>query len=168
MIVAGAARYLGALHEGGRFESTPEAPDLNAMLDRLSRLSRYRAIACGAFICGFDADFAGLSALSSDARLSEAGFSIDDWIVRIVAGDDEEPYLPNAQALWFYIHEHYYADPAMVTKFIDLGRTWLALMCATEAPKKVSGMKPVLERLAAVPDRGIADAAKAHLQAHYR
>jgi hypothetical protein len=168
MIVAGAARYLGALYAGGSFRSTPEAPDLNAMLDRLSLLPRYRAIACGAFICGFDTDIAGLSALSSDGRITEAGFSVDDWILKIVASDDYEPYLPNAQALWFYIHEHYCADAAMVTKFIDLDRAWLALMCATEVPEKLSGMKPVLEHLADVSDRKIADAAKAHLKAHYR
>lgn len=167
MVVAGAARYLGALYESNCFGNDPAAPNLIAMLDRLSALPQFRAIACGGFVCGFDTECSGLHALASDSRVIEAGFAIDDWILKIVTSDDYEPYLPNAQALWFYIHEYYDFEPEMVMKFIDRGRAWLALMCATEAPQAVDGMKPVLERLSTTRDAAIAEAAKGHLAAHY-
>lgn len=170
MVVAGAARYLGALYTCERFTEAPEAPDapdLIAMLTRLSTLPRYSAIACGGFICGFDTDCSGLYSLASDARVKESGFDIHDWILALVERDDYEPYLPNAQALWFYIHEFYDCDPEMVTKFLDRDRAWLALMCATEAPKKIDGMEAVLKRLANGDDAHCAGVAKAHLQAYY-
>jgi hypothetical protein len=168
MVVAGAARYLGSLYVSNSFHDDPEAPDLIAILNRLSSLAQFRAIACGGFICGFDVDCSGLRALASNGRIEEADFSIDDWVLDVVAGDDYEPYLPNAQALWFYIHEFYCSDPAMIMRFIDRDRIWLALMCATEVRDAVQGMKPVLERLLAAPDAEVAEAAKAHLTAFYR
>ena len=167
MVVAGAAHYLGALYTYERFTEAPDAPDLIAMLTRLSALPRYSAIASGGFICGFDTDCSGLYSLASDERVKEPGFDIHDWILKLVERDDYEPYLPNAQALWFYIHEFYDCDPEMVTKFLDRDRAWLALMCATEAPKKIDGMETVLKRLADGDDAHCAEVAKAHLETYY-
>lgn len=167
MVVGGAARYLGALYANDGIVDCSDAPSLVAVLDRLSELPCFRAIACGGFVDGFDLDCRGLQTLATDPRAREAGFDIDLWILKIVASDDYEPYLPNAQALWFYIHEFYDLDPAMVMKFIDLKRDWLALMCATEVREKVSGMKTVLERLAASSDADIAGAARWHLNEYY-
>lgn len=168
MIVAGAAKALGSFYAEDDFPGDPAAPDLETMLARLGGLNQFRAIASGAFVCGFDVDCSGLYSLQHDKRLADAGFDIDDWILHIVTGDDYEPYLPNAQALWFYIHEHYDHKPEMVMAFIDKGRSWLAMMCATEVHDHVSGMQPVLERLAKDDDPDIVRAAQEHLADHYR
>lgn len=167
MIAAGAARALGSFYADGGFANAPDAPSLRAMLETLSDLEDYRALACGGFVCGLDTEFAGLSTLQSDPRLDPTGFVLDDWILKIVAHDDYEPYLPNAQPIWFYIHEHYDTKPDMVMKFIAMGRSWLAMMCATEVHDTVPGMKPVLERLAKDIAPDVARAASQHLAAHY-
>lgn len=167
MIVGGAARALGAFYAEDDFPNDPGAPNLKDMLEILGDLNTHRAIACGGSVCGFDIDCSGLYALQSDDRLNDAGFVLDDWILNIITYDDYEPYLPNAQPIWFYIHEHYCAEPEMVMTFIDKGRSWLALMCATELHDSVAGMKPVLERLAQDAALDIAEAAKQHLAEHY-
>ncbi len=167
MIVGGAARALGAFYSEDDYPDDPEAPDLRAMLEMLGDLKTHRAIACGGFVCGFDIDYSGLYALQSDSRLQGGVFALDDWILNIITFDDYEPYLPNAQPIWFYIHEHYCAKPDMVMTFIDKGRSWLAMMCATEVHEAVTGMKPVLERLAQDTAPDIAEAAKQHLAEHY-
>ena len=46
-------------------------------------------------------------------------------------------------------HEHYCTDPGFAMKLIDIGRAWVALMCATELHEPVDGMRAVLERLVA-------------------
>ncbi len=167
MVVAGAARVLGSFYAQNAFAGDAQAPDLKNMLEMLANLDVHRAIACGGFVCGFDTDCSGLHAFQSDGRLKKAGFVLDDWILHIVTHDDYEPYLPNAQALWFYIHEHYCFTPDMVMTFIDRDRPWLAMMCATEIHEKVEGMEPVLKRLAKDADPEIAEPAERHLDEHY-
>ncbi len=167
MVVGGTARALGAFYAEDGFPDAPDAPSLKDMLENLAALDEHRAIACGGFVCGFDADFSGLYALQSDKRLEGTNFALDNWILKIVAHDDYEPYLPNAQPTWFYIHEYYDTRPEMVMTFIDVGRSWLAMMCATEVDGNVAGMKPVLERLVKDADPDIAKAAKQHLTEHY-
>lgn len=167
MVVAGAARCLGSFYAEDDDPDEPDAPTLIDMLDRLSGLENHHALACGGFVCGFDGECSGLYTLQSDARLSEPDFVLDDWIIKIVARDHAEPYLPNAQPIWFYIHEHYDSDPDMVMRFIDLDRSWLAMMCATEVRATVPGMRPVLERLATDGDPNIAESARRHLASYY-
>jgi hypothetical protein len=165
MAVAGAARYLGTLYDMREFR--PEAPKLADLLAQLASLPKFRAIAAGAFVCGFDSDCAGLHSLASDNELRENGFDLDAWILGITADDDEEPYLPNAQALWFYIHEHYDSDPAMIRRFIEIDRPWIAMMCATERSEQIDAMKPILMELAENGDAEVAERARAHLRDFY-
>lgn len=167
MIAAGAARYLGALYDEPDFTQSDGTAPLVAILDKLSSLEKHSAIASGAFICGFDSDCAGLHTLASHSGIAEAKFDIDKWILDIVSNDDFEPYLPNAQPLWFYIHEHYDTKPDMVAKLIGIGRPWIAMMCATEIRGRVDGMQPILERLANDPDPEISEACRYHLSKYY-
>lgn len=148
MIAAGAARYLGALFGDEAFRAASSTPSIADLLKQLRRLEGHRAAVAGAFVCGFDGD-TGLNALASDDVLTAAGFDLDGWVLDILAYGDGPPYLPNAQALWFYVHEHYCTDPGFAMRLIDIGRPWVALMCATELHEPVDGMRPVLERLVA-------------------
>jgi len=149
MIAAGAARYLGALFADEAFRAASSTPSIADLLEQLRRLEGHRAAVAGAFVCGFDWGSEGLNALASDDVLTAAGFDLDGWILDILAYGDEPPYLPNAQALWFYVHEHYCTDPGFAMRLIDIGRARVALMCATELHEPVDGMRPVLERLVA-------------------
>ena len=106
-----------------------------------------------------------LSALEASPAL--AGFDLDGWVIDVLSAE-EETYLPNAQAFWFFVHEHYFARPDFVARLIAMGRAWVALMCATEARQAVDGMQPVLERLAAERDPEIARVARDHLDRFYR
>jgi hypothetical protein len=149
MIAAGAARYLGALFADETFRAAASTPSIVDLVEQLRTLERHRAAVAGAFVCGFDWGAEGLNALASDDDLTAAGFDLDGWILDIFANGEEPPYLPNAQALWFYVHEHYCTDPGFAMKLIDIGRGWVALMCATELHEPVDGMRAVLERLVA-------------------
>lgn len=149
MIAAGAARYLGALFAGETFRATASTPSITDLLEILRTLEGHRAAVAGAFVCGFDQDLEGLNALASDDALMAAGFDPDQWVLDIFAYGAEPPYLPNAQALWFYVHEHYCTDPRFAMRLIDVGSAWVALMCATELHEPVDGMRAVLERLVA-------------------
>jgi len=147
MIAAGAARYLGALFAGEAFRAAASTPSIADLLEQLRRLEGHRAAVAGAFVCGFDLDMQGLNALASDDVITAAGFDLDGWVLDVFAYGEEPPYLPNAQALWFYVHEHYCTDPRFAMRLIDIGRGWVALMCATELHEPVDGMRAVLERL---------------------
>lgn len=147
MIAAGAAHYLGALFAGEAFRAAASTPSITDLLEQLRTLEGHRAAVAGAFICGFDQNLEGLNALASDDALMAAGFDPDRWVLDIFAYGGEPPYLPNAQALWFYVHEHYCTDPRFAMRLIDVGSAWVALMCATELHEPVDGMRAVLERL---------------------
>jgi hypothetical protein len=149
MIAAGAARYLGTLFANEAFRAASSTPSIVDLLEQLRTLEGHREAVAGAFVCGFDQASEGLNALATDDVLMGAGFDLDRWVLDIFAYGEEPPYLPNAQALWFYVHEHYCTDPEFATRLIDIGRAWLALMCATELHEPVDGMRAVLERLVA-------------------
>lgn len=167
MVVASAARRLGELYAEEAFAGIAEAPSLADLLRSLLANPQHIAIRCGGFVCGYDADCTGLSALSGIKLPDGTPFDLDAWVLDIYRARPEEPYLPNAQSFWFYVHEHYCADPAFIAKLIDLGETWVALMCATELNEAVDGMAAVLQRLAHVEDEHVATAARQHLAEVY-
>jgi hypothetical protein len=149
MIAAGAARHLGTLFADEAFRAASSTPSIVDLLEQVRTLEGHREAVAGAFVCGFDQGSEGLNVLASDEVLTAAGFDLVGWVLDILAYGEEPPYLPNAQALWFYVHEHYCTDPGFAMRLIDIGRAWLALMCATELHEPVDGMRTVLERLVA-------------------
>jgi hypothetical protein len=167
MVAAGAARYLGALYAQDCLVHDPATPRLVVLLEQMRDRSRNRAAVCGAFICGYDSMCEGLGVLASDQSLAAEGFDLDRWVIDVLAAEQREVYLPNAQAFWFYVHEHYAGDPAFVTRLIDMDRAWIAMMCATDLNEPVENMRPVLERLASERAPEIAVPAQAHLKRHY-
>ncbi|WP_141693986.1 hypothetical protein [Methyloligella halotolerans] len=165
MIAAGAARYLGALFAEAPFPDDEKAPGLPEFLEDLAQRSEHRRSLCGAFIRGLDTECRGLGTLATDPRLQ--AFDLDEWVVEVLSLDEEEPFLPNVQAFWFYVHEYYDTDPGFITRLIEMDRAWIAMMCATESPSRIEGMEPVLHRLAENPDPEIAAHAESHLARHY-
>jgi hypothetical protein len=167
MVAAGAARWLGALYGSDGLDGDPDAPSLTAMLERLRTHPKHRIAVAGGFVCGYDIMLDGLSALAANKALKATGFDVDQWVLDVLTFEKDTAYLPNAQGLWLYVHEHYAADPAFVGRLIGRDRAWIAMMCATELDEAVEGMRPVLERLAADLDPEIAHPASVHLDRYY-
>ena len=167
LLAAGAARRLGELYAEDAFAGVSAAPPLATLLHALLANPHNIAIRCGGFVCGYDDSCMGLSALSGIKEPDGTAFDLDAWVLDIYRVGPDEPYLPNAQSLWFYVHEHYCADPAFITRLIDLGEAWVALMCATELNEPVEGMEAVLTRLARPADETIAVPARHHLARVY-
>lgn len=166
MRVAAAARRLGEWYGDHDEKSESAAPGLADMLRCLTALPRFRPSACGAFVSGF-AELGSLGELFDDPRLP-SDFDPEAFVLDVLALGDDEPYLPNAQSFWFYVHEYYDFDAAFVGRLIDAGHAYVALMCATEQNRKVEGMDANLERLARHEDAWIAAHAAQHLKAVYR
>ncbi|MDJ0820712.1 MAG: hypothetical protein QNJ09_02735 [Paracoccaceae bacterium] len=162
MVAATLSRFLGALYaEGGRRIQGGPAWPLDRMLDHIAELPENRRPVAGGFLNGYG-DFGDpLHALRNDPGV---GLDLDTWVLAVLADNHPEPYLPGAQAFWFYVHEHYWASPEFVMRLIDAGHLWEALMCATEQPNETSGMEPVLRRLAACDEAEIARSARECLQ----
>ena len=181
MVAAGAARCLGELYadedfdfdsedeDGAYSETRPSGhPGLVEILERLRKVNGHRVHVAGGFICGFDESaMGGMHGLSKHPAVKAARFDFDQWVLDILAREKEEPYLPNTQSFWFYVHEHYDFDPQFCMRLIDNDRSFVALMCATEQHEPVQGMKPVLQRLAEDDDEEIAHAARQHLTSVY-
>lgn len=167
MVAAGAGRWLGALYEGDGYEHDVAALSLPEILETLRHHPNHRVAVAGGFVCGFDIGLDGLHALVSHRSLRSSGFDLDQWILDVLAAEKNTNYLPNAQALWFYVHEHYAADPVFVGQLIDRDRAWIAMMCATELDYHVEGMGSLLERLSVDHDFNIARPARAHLERYY-
>ena len=143
----------------------PGEASWNSLLTRLAAWPRNRVAIAGGFIKGFDSELEGLYTLESDETLE--AFDLDAWVLECLSAEKSPPYLPNAQALWFYVHEYYAARPAFVARLIDADRAWIAMMCATEIDGRVAGMRPVLERLVRDPDPDISAHARRQLERFY-
>lgn len=152
MVAACAGRFIGMLmSQGGEriVRSTP--PALSDFLASLTQVQNCRRAVAGGFVQGFD----GFGELAAEAG---EDFDLDAWVLAILDHPLKEPYVPGAQAFWFYVHEHFARRPDFIAGLIDAGHEWIALMCATEL-EYVEGMAPVLERLAASEHEGIAKSA---------
>lgn len=165
LIAINAARFLGSLMSDPETKFTGRsAPPLRQVLEHLRGLPIYRSRVAGGFVDGIYDHFGRYL----DAFRAIEGFDTEAWVLDILALEDEEPYLPGAQAFWFFLHEEYCADPGFVSRLIDAGHAWIAMMCATEIQGKVDGMQPVLSRLSESHDAEIAQQSARWLDLFYR
>ncbi|MEJ6390928.1 hypothetical protein [Gymnodinialimonas ulvae] len=168
-LIAGCAgRFVGRVYKDTKRSFNNGTPQpLANILDHIGALATNRRAVAGGFLHGLD-DFGNnvFVDLKKDPRLE--GYDVDGWVMRIFADPVPEVHLPGAQGFWFPVHEHYCLDPPFVDKMIDAGLTWEALLCATEMQEPVDGMAAVLQRLAEVEDRGIADPARNCLERVYK
>ena len=95
------------------------------------------------------------------------GFDLEAWVMAVLAEKLHEPFLPSAQSFWFHVHEGYCFDPAFVSRMIEAGHLWEAMMTATEMHCRVDGMAEVLERLVAMGEDGVSGPAQQWLDLHY-
>jgi hypothetical protein len=167
MLAAASARFIGRVHghpEDFYNHGTPwDLPDLLTHI--AGRPAGVRRAVAGGFLNGFADCDEPFALLRADDRM--AGFDLDAWVFAILNDTPEEVLIPSAQAFWFYVHEGFAFDPAFVSRLIDQGHHWEAMMCATEIRAEVEGMAPVLQRLVVEADDEIGGAAARHLKAHY-
>lgn len=166
LIAAHAAKFLGTLYSDPAyfFPGGQDPAPLPEILRGIADLPMHRRAVAGAFLDGLQDAGSPFAALGD---LDEA--DIKDWVLKVFSDDGPEPYLPGVQAFWFYVHERFCADPDFIMRLIDAGHAWEAMMCATEIyDERVEGMKPVLERLAALDDPEVAAPAQGLLDGVYR
>lgn len=118
------------------------------ILNYLSGLKAHRRAAAGGFLFGMDSlDGGPLVDLRAHPEIVDTGFDIDDWVLDILSDGQDEPYMPGAQAFWFFLHEDYCTSPDMVIRMIDAGHYWVAWMCITEINPPDPVMTPALEHM---------------------
>lgn len=153
LVEAQAHRWLGAVHghviADDAAATSAGLPTLAAILSRLATRATGRARAAGAFVDGFGEGAGGLHELCDCPEL--AGFDFEGWAIEILR-DADEPYVPGAQAFWFYVHEAWCDRPDLAHRLIDAGNPFAAFACATELDPPAPGMDGVLRRLAAGDD----------------
>ena len=167
VLAAAAARFLGRVHEDvEEFYNNGTPWPLPDLLDHLAaRPAATRRALAGGFLNGFADVDEPFAMLQSDPRIGD--FNLEAWAMRILGGSAEEVYIPCAQAFWFYVHEAFDRDAAFMTRLIDAGHTWEAMMCATEIRDRVEGVAPILGRLAQLGEKGVSEPAEAHLRRFY-
>jgi hypothetical protein len=159
LLVAQSAAFIGSLYTDEDLDRIQGkgAWDGARLLSHIAGLDRHRRVAAGAFLHGIDAmdpnPFAELSRIAPD-------LDIEDWVMEVLEDRIEEPFIPGCQMFWFYLHEYYDRDVAMVTRFVDAGHNDVALMCITENHPPADGMEPLLERMARGPDEAFAKHAR--------
>lgn len=156
MVAGCAGKLMGSMYACGadRFGKTTPWP-LTQMLEHLTQVAPCRRAVAGGFIAGFEE----LQYLIEDAG---EGFDLDAWVMAILAHPLDEPYVPGAQAFWFYVHEHYWRDVDFMMRLLDAGHDWIAYMCATEGAE-LDLVRPVLDRIAGADDSDLAAAARAFI-----
>ena len=165
LVAAAAAKFLGMLYDDPEEMINSGTPlPLPEMLDQLAFLPQHRRAVAGGFVDGLIEgslhDMGKLAALE--------GFYLDAWVMAVLAEKLHEPFLPSAQSFWFHVHEGYCFAPAFVTRMIDAGHLWEAMMTATEMHCRVEGMDVVLERLVTTQEEGVSGPAQQWLDLHYK
>ncbi len=164
LVAAAAAKFLGMLYDDPEEMINSGKPlPLSEMLEQIAALPKHRRAVAGGFVDGLIEgslpDIGKLAALE--------GFDLDAWVMAVLSEKLHEPYLPSAQSFWFHVHEGYCFDPSFVSRMIDAGHLWEAMMTATEMHCRVEGMADVLERLVAMEEEGVSGPARRWLDLHY-
>ncbi len=76
--------------------------------------------------------------------------------------------MPHIQTLEFYAHELFAFDPNAIRGFMEMGRRDLAVMTATEDPRAIPELLPVLKEMAASSDPAVAASIREYLTAHLK
>lgn len=138
------------------------------MLQLLYEKQREGKRVVGPFLDGLLGDYSeGLQPLEQHPILVKNNIDAKKWLLKVALDSPEyEPYVPSAQAFWFYMHEYLDYDPKSVHQLMDGKRYRLALECATESILHGSFplMEPVITRLIQEAPAHIATEAKRQLR----
>jgi hypothetical protein len=92
-----------------------------------------------------------------------------NWLLDVLAQSPHpEPYIRNFSInLAFEAHERFSKDPDAIRRLIDMGRTDIAVMAATDESLKIPEIEPLLIEIGHSNDLEIARLAAWHLAYHY-
>ncbi len=158
LVVGHGARFIGSLFGATDDRMQGQGAWSGArILLQIAGLPRHRRPAAGGFLNGING--LGTDPLTEVARIAPE-LDLTDWVMAVLADGEDEPYIPGSQMFWFYLHEHYDRDPAMVMRLIEAGHIDVAWMCITENNPPAEGMDEPLEMIAAGPHGDFATSAR--------
>ena len=161
LVRAASANALGALLWGCRSNGEDcGAPAGAEMLDFIQRQEQKRAGVAGPFLMGAD----WLTYVFDNEWLVSADYDIRAWFLETLRTSSREPDVPHLLPLEFLAHEFFSCDAAAIEEILNMGREHLAVFTATEEPRCIDRLLPLLTRMSQSSNPRIAGAIQIYLK----
>ena len=159
LVRAAAAKALGQLYCGIRSASeSGGVPPLAEMLSAIQTREAKSPGVAGPFLDGMDF----LLGIYEWGTL-DGDVDMKTWFLETFKRSSREPNVPHIQSLEFYAHELFSWDPDSIREFLKMGRTYLAVLTATESPEALPKLLPVLKEMAESSDPAVSAAIREYL-----
>jgi hypothetical protein len=159
LVRAAAGKALGELFYGARTKGRSEnAPRLGQILPLIQAREIVTPGVAGPFLHG-----AHWSVDPEDWFSFSVGVDMRAWFIETLARSGFELDVPHIQSLEFYAHELFSLDDSAIRQFMEMGRTELAVMTATEEPDAIDTLLPVLNEMVASDQPAVSAAIREYL-----
>jgi hypothetical protein len=154
LVRAAAAKAVGQIFLGLKIKAeAPSGPPLREILAVIQELEIKTPGVAGPFLHG-----AGWQFANDDWAPFIGDMDMKAWFLETLRRSGQEPDVPCIQSLEFYAHELFANDGRAIQEFLIMGRKYLAVMTATQAPQAIPMLRPVLEEMASSADPEISAA----------
>jgi len=165
LVRAASAEALGGMPRGCWIEGDGcDAPTITELLNSIQKQEQKRAGVAGAFLQG--ADFLDKS---FDEWLAEwpgaPNFDMRGWFLETLRTSSRETDKPHFISLEFFAHELFCCDPDAIAEMLSMGREYAAVLTATEQPKCIERLLPLLTKMSQSSNPRVANAIKEYLKA---
>jgi hypothetical protein len=144
LVRAASAFAIGAMLWGCHSEGDGcGAPAGTEMLDFIQKQEQKRAGVAGPFLQGAD----WLSFVFDNEWLTPAGYDMRAWFLETLRTSAREPDVPHLISLESWAHEFFSCDAAAIDTMLDMGREHLAVLTATEEPRCIAQLMPLLTKM---------------------
>ena len=163
LVRAASANALGAMLRGCWIEADGcGAPSLSEMLDFIQKQEQNRSGVAGPFLQG-----AGLLDDMTE-WLTEwpkrGDFDMRAWLLETLRTSSKETDKPHFISLEFFAHELFCCDADAIEEMLSMGREYAAVLTATEQPKCIERLLPLLTKMSQSSNPRVADAIKEYLK----
>jgi hypothetical protein len=132
------------------------------MLDFIQKQEQNRSGVAGPFLQG-----AGLLDDMNEWMAewpAAAEFDMRAWFLETLRTSSRETEKPHFISLEFFAHELFCCDAAAIEEMIGMGREYLAVLTATEQPKCIDALLPVLMKMSESSNSRVALAIQEYLK----
>jgi len=161
LVRAASAYALGAMLWGCYSEGNGcGVPAGTEMLDFIQKQEQKHAGVAGAFLQGAD----WFSYVFDNGWLTPAGYDMRAWFLETLRTSSREPQVPELISLEFWAHEFFSCDALAIEKILDMGREYLAVLTATEEPRCIDQLMPLLTKMSQSANPRVAGAIQEYLR----